>query len=82
MLTITDTQSDQGPDENGTKPSLGLAKPPQQDGCPLKLALNDSADAIRHVGQALDHAQRRLDNLRNLIDRFELDEDDDGPRAA
>lgn len=64
-----------------TAPTLTLTKAPQEDACPLKLALSDSADAIRNVSRALDQTQRRLDNLRNLIDRFELD-DDDGPRAA
>lgn len=80
MLTYTNNPTDK-PDGPEPTPGLSLKKAPAEDGCPLKLALDDSADAIRHVSHALGQAQRRLDNLRDLIDRFELD-DDDGPRAA
>lgn len=38
--------------------------------------------AVAHVSRALEQTQRRLDNLRSLIDRFDLDDLDDGPRAA
>ena len=77
-----DNQSADQPQGTSQTPSLKLSEPPPAEGCPLKLALGDSQDAIRHVTQALGQAQRRLDNLHNLIDRFELDGDDDGPRAA
>ena len=73
--------NEQTSDTTPSAPVLSLTTPSKEDGCPLKLALSDSADAIRNVSRALDQTQRRLDNLRNLIDRFELD-DDDGPRAA
>ncbi len=40
-------------------------------------------DAVRHVERALDRVQRRLDNLRKLVDDFGLAPlDDDRPRAA
>lgn len=78
MLKSTETPTETTP----SAPSLTLTRAPEADACPLKLALSDSADAIRNVSRALNQTQRRLDNLRNLIDRFELDDDDDGPRAA
>lgn len=41
------------------------------------------ADSTIHaVERGLDHAQDRLNNLRDLVDRFGLSVHDDGPRAA
>lgn len=48
---------------------------------PLRLTVGESDGSIKQVTAALEQTQRRLDNLRDLIDRFDLD-DDDGPRAA
>jgi hypothetical protein len=76
MLTITETPSTDGPNPTATPTKAA----PGQGG-PLRLTLGESSDAARQVQQALNQAQRRLDNLRDLIDRFDLD-DDDGPRAA
>lgn len=81
MLTYDNQPADQ-PTVASHVPCLKLSEPPPAEGSPLKLALGDSQDAIRHVTRALGQAQRRLDNLHDLIDRFELDGDDDGPRAA
>jgi hypothetical protein len=39
-------------------------------------------DVIANVERGLDHAQDRLNNLRDLVDRFGLSMHDDGPRAA
>jgi len=62
--------------------TLTTAQPRGDEGpAPFKLELADSTDAIRHVSNALDQTQRRLNNLKALIDRFDLD-GDDGPRAA
>ena len=41
-----------------------------------------SDSTIRNVERGLDHAQERLDNLRDLVDRFGLSMNDEGPRAA
>ncbi|MFI4881171.1 MAG: hypothetical protein ACIAQU_01150 [Phycisphaerales bacterium JB064] len=78
MLTLVDNQN------NNDEPThtLSITEARKPEACPLKLALADSADALKHVTRAIDQTQRRLDNLRDLIDRFELDDDDDGPRAA
>jgi hypothetical protein len=80
MLTLTDNQSTDGPAPKG-KPKKATRKPPAPS-APLKFTLGDSDAAIAQVNSALEHTQRRLDNLRDLIDRFDLDDDDDGPRAA
>jgi len=80
MLTYDSPSQNQSEAPQHSSPRI--SEPPPAGACPLKLALGDSQDAIRHVTKALGQAQRRLDNLRNLIDRFELDDDDDGPRAA
>ncbi|GIW74796.1 MAG: hypothetical protein KatS3mg103_1318 [Phycisphaerales bacterium] len=71
--------NDHPPTEHPGQPMLRLA--PADEGPGLRLAEDASHEAVAQVGKALDHAQRRLDNLRALIDRFHLD-DDDGPRAA
>ncbi|UYV12029.1 MAG: hypothetical protein NCW75_12080 [Phycisphaera sp.] len=76
MLTITETQTTNDPTPTATPAEA----PPVQAGS-LRLNLGGSSDAAEQVQSALFHAQRRLDNLRDLIDRFDLD-DDDGPRAA
>lgn len=76
MLTITETPATDGP-----TPTATPAEAPQVQAGSLRLNLGDSGDAAKQVHRALYQAQRRLDNLRDLIDRFDLD-DDDGPRAA
>ncbi len=76
MLTLTDSQS-----TNDPKPAVTRTKVPQAAVNPLRLTLGGSEDAVMQVNRALAQTQRRLDNLRDLIDRFDLD-DDDGPRAA
>ncbi len=76
MLTITETNT-----TDGQNPTAKPAKVAQVSAGPLRLSPGDSSDAAQRVQDALGHAQRRLDNLRDLIDRFDLD-DDDGPRAA
>lgn len=80
MLTLTDNQSTDEPAPTG-KPEKGKRTLPAPS-APLKLTLGGSDEAIAQVNRALEHTQRRLDNLRDLIDRFDLDGDDDGPRAA
>jgi hypothetical protein len=37
---------------------------------------------VQAVERGLDHAQDRLNNLRDLVDRFGLSLHDEGPRAA
>lgn len=76
MLTITDTTPPEGP-----TPKKKLSKTPQVSAGPLRLTVGEPGDAVAQVSKALAQTQRRLDNLRDLIDRFDLD-DDDGPRAA
>lgn len=78
MLTITETTTTDGPTPTAT-PAEATPVPAGS----LRLTLGDSSDATKQVQRALFQAQRRLDNLRDLIDRFDLDDDDDdGPRAA
>lgn len=76
MLTLTQTTTTDDPNPTATPEKAA----PVSAG-PLRLTLGDSSDAAKRVQQALSQTQRRLDNLRDLIDRFDLD-DDDGPRAA
>lgn len=76
MLTLTETQTTAGPN-----PPATLSEATPAPAASLRLNLGDSDDAAKQVHRALHQAQRRLDNLRELIDRFDLD-DDDGPRAA
>ncbi len=76
MLTITDTTPPEGP-----TPTKKLSTAPQASAGPLRLTVGEAGNAIAQVNNALAQTQRRLDNLRDLIDRFDLD-DDDGPRAA
>jgi hypothetical protein len=47
----------------------------------LQLASSRRPDVIGQVERAMDLVDRRLENLRALVDQFGLD-DDDGPRAA
>lgn len=77
MFTPTDTQNSDGP-----SPTAKRQKAPPAPAKPLRLSVGSDSDPIEEVSDALAHAQRRLDNLRDLIDRFDLDGDDDGPRAA
>lgn len=76
MLTITETTTTDGP-----TPTATPAEATPVEAGSLRLTLGDSSAATQQVQRALYQAQRRLDNLRDLIDRFDLD-DDDGPRAA
>jgi|GEM_PF-4276414 len=76
MLTLTETSTNDGP-----TPTATPTKATPVSAGNLRLTPGDSGDAARQVQRALFQAQRRLDNLRDLIDRFDLD-DDDGPRAA
>lgn len=77
MFTLTDTQNPDGP-----SPTTKRQKTPPAPATPLRLSVGKGGDAIAQVNDALAQTQRRLDNLRDLIDRFDLDGDDDGPRAA
>ncbi|MEQ8318443.1 MAG: hypothetical protein RIE77_04360 [Phycisphaerales bacterium] len=76
MLTITDSTPPEGP-----KPTRKRTKTPPAPAAPLRLTVGEADDSVKQVTAALEQTQRRLDNLRDLIDRFDLD-DDDGPRAA
>ena len=78
MLTLTPTESTNHPSPTPNKPfsAIGGASPL------LRLSGEDPMGAVAHVSRALEQTQRRLDNLRSLIDRFDLDDLDDGPRAA
>lgn len=76
MFMFTDTQKPDGP-----SPTAKRQKAPSAPATPLRLSVGKGGDAIAQVNDALEQTQRRLDNLRDLIDRFDLD-DDDGPRAA
>ncbi len=77
MLTYTDTTPPEGPSPKGKR-----AKTPPVPDSPLRLSVGPASDSVAQVNKALEQTQRRLDNLRDLIDRFDLDGDDDGPRAA
>lgn len=77
MLTITETTTTDGP-----TPTATPAEATPVSAGNLRLTLGGTDDAAKQVQRALFQAQRRLDNLRDLIDRFDLDDDDDGPRAA
>ncbi|MFG0284178.1 MAG: hypothetical protein ACF8R7_07120 [Phycisphaerales bacterium JB039] len=39
-------------------------------------------DAIAHAEGALSHAEKRMENLMDLVRRFGLDAPGDGPRVA
>lgn len=78
MLTLTPTEPNTQPDPN-TEKHLAAKHGPSPS---LRLSEGATMDAVAHVNRALEQTRRRMDNLRSLIDRFELDDNDDGPRAA
>lgn len=47
----------------------------------IRPSIPDGFD-LREIEGRLDHAQDRLNNLRDLVDRFGLSMHDEGPRAA
>ncbi|MCW5756085.1 MAG: hypothetical protein KIT54_02505 [Phycisphaeraceae bacterium] len=78
MLTITPTDSTRFPTPEPNKSPMGRANLAPS----LRLSGDNPMGSVAHVSRALEQTQRRLDNLRSLIDRFDLDDNDDGPRAA
>jgi len=72
-------------DTNPHAPRDGRESPQasQPDEPALRLTPLEAGDSVSFAMGALDQAQRRMDNLRDLLHRFDLDgDDDDGPRAA
>lgn len=75
-----------------SQPNLRLTENPAQDDVipfpgagqphwqPRLCGRMNAPDIARRVDEALDHVQRRLDNLRSLLDEPEFDPDH--PRAA
>ena len=71
--------ADQGSDETLPRPghgrtSVDAAGAGDADALPF--------DAVAHAEQALSHAERRMENLMDLVRRFGLDAPGDGPRVA
>ncbi|MEO1008627.1 MAG: hypothetical protein AAFX79_08675 [Planctomycetota bacterium] len=81
MLSLVGT-NEAGP--NAPQGSPIPPAPPADAPPALRLAVDGEppVDAVQAATAALDHAERRLANLKDLLSRFDLDDDDDGPRAA
>jgi hypothetical protein len=84
-LRLCDAPSDGGPTE-GTIPETylfpGVAR---KAGARPRRRVRPSIardSTVHAVERSLDHAQDRLNNLRDLVDRFGLSVHDEGPRAA